>query len=78
MSVAEKLRLIPKSPDILVPRGPFMRAWQIAEDPELFNREVSAKWVLRNLPGKVKLGHSTVGFYRDDVLAFIASRRAVA
>lgn len=72
------LKLIPKSPEIPLPRGPFMRAWQIAEDPELFNGEVSTKWVLRNLPGKVKLGHSTCGWYRDDVLAFIASRRAVA
>lgn len=57
------------------PRGPLMRPEEIANDPELFNGTVSAKWVRANVPNKVKLGHSTVAFYKQDVLAFIASRR---
>lgn len=57
------------------PRGPLMRPEDIASDPELFNGTVSAKWVRSHCPNKVKLGHSTIAFYKQDVLAFIESRR---
>lgn len=67
-----------KSPAIPKPRGPFLRARVIAEDPTLFNKAVSPEWVLRNVPNKVKLGHSTVGWFRDDVEAFLESRRRSA
>lgn len=60
------------------PRGPFMRADAIARDVELFNGAVSARWVLRNVPGRVKLGHSTVGWFRSDVEQWIQSRKESA
>ena len=61
--------------DIPTPRGPFMRADAIAKDPTLFNGAVSPSWVRRNVPGKVKLGHSTCGWFRSDVEAFMESRK---
>lgn len=70
--------LMEKRKDVPLPRGPFMRAEAIAKDPTLFNGAVSAKWVLRNVPHKVSLGHSTKGWYRDDVEAFLASKRESA
>lgn len=73
-----RLKILPKVEGVPLPRGPFMRAWEVAADPELFNGKVGAVWVRRNVPNRVKIGHSTVGWYRNDVLAFIASRRAVA
>lgn len=72
---AGRLRIIERSEAVPLPRGPFMRAKKIAADPELFNNEVSPAWVLRNVPNRVKLGHSTVGWYRQDVEAWIASRK---
>lgn len=70
-----KLSLSEVSRNLPLPRGPLMKPDAVAQDPELFNGTVSAKWVRENVPNKVKLGHSTVAFYRDDVVAFIASRR---
>lgn len=67
------MKLVPKSGQIPLPRGPLMSPDAVAT--ELFGGIVSAKWVRANVPGKVVLGHSTVGFYRDDVLAFIESRK---
>lgn len=70
------MRLLTKDAlNLPAPRGPLLSPEVIAKDPELFNGRVSPKWVRANCPNKVKLGHSTVAFYRDDVLAFIASRR---
>jgi predicted DNA-binding transcriptional regulator AlpA len=34
---------------------------------------VSAAWVRRTVPGKIRLGHSTVRYYEHDVRAWIAS-----
>lgn len=70
------LRLAQKGAPIPPPRGPLMSSDAVAT--ELFGGIVSAKWVRSNVPNKVKLGHSTVGFYRDDVLAFIESRKESA
>ena len=36
---------------------------------------VSAAWVRRNVPHKVELGHSTVRWFKDDVLSWLESRR---
>ncbi len=35
----------------------------------------SDSWVRRNVPHKLKLGHSTVRWYEDDVLSWLESRR---
>ncbi len=58
------------------PRGPLMNARDVAS--QLFSGKVSSKWVKQNVPNRVKLGHSTVLWYRDDVLAFIEQQREVA
>lgn len=50
-----------------------MRADAIAR--ELFAGEVSAAWVLRRAPHRLKLGHSTVLFYREDIEEWIESMR---
>lgn len=63
---------------IPVPRGPFMRADAIARDVELFNNAVSPAWVRRNVPNRIKLGHSTVGWFRQDVEQWIQSRKESA
>lgn len=76
--MAERIRLLAKAADLPKPRGPLMDADAIARDQELFNGTVSAKWVRANVPHRVKLGHSTVRWYRDDVSEFIASRRESA
>ena len=36
---------------------------------------VSDAWVRRNVPHKVELGHSTVRWFKDDVLSWLESRR---
>ena len=36
---------------------------------------VSDSWVRRNMPHKVELGHSTVRWFKNDVLAWLESRR---
>jgi hypothetical protein len=71
-------RLMKRTQEIPKPRGPFMRADAIAKDPTLFNGAVSPRWVLRKVPHKVKLGHSTCGWFREDVEAFIEERRQSA
>lgn len=50
-----------------------MRADAIAR--ELFAGEVSSAWVLRHAPHRLKLGHSTVLFYRQDIEQWIESLR---
>ncbi len=55
-------------------RGRLLKAPQIAA--ELFHGTVSAAWVRRVVPGKLRLGHSTVCWYECDVLAWIAAQRA--
>lgn len=68
------MRLVPKVPSsIPKPRGPLMSAVDVAR--ECFDGKVSPKWVKEHVPHKVRLGHSTVLWYRDDVLAFIESQR---
>lgn len=74
--VAEPMRILKKGSAIPMPKGPLMSSDAVAT--ELFGGLVSAKWVRSNVPNKVKLGHSTVAFYRDDVLAFIESRKESA
>lgn len=72
------MKLLGDAEAIPLPRGPFLRAEAIAKDAELFNGAVSPAWVRRNVPGKVVLGHSTVGWYRNEVVSFIESRRRSA
>lgn len=54
-------------------RGPLMKPEAVAA--ELFGGHVTAQWVRRNVRPKVRLGHSTVLFYRRDVEAWIEARR---
>ena len=51
----------------------LMNAKQIAQ--EIFNRHVSPEWVRRNVPGKIRLGHSTVMWYERDVIDWIEGLR---
>jgi hypothetical protein len=66
------MRLEPKA-KVPVPRGPMMTASQVATD--LYSGQVDAEWVLANVPCRMKFGHRTVLFYRDDVLAHIEKVR---
>lgn len=64
---------------LIRPRGPMMSAEKIVRDyftdPDSGEAYVSAKWVRDTVPGKVRLSHNVVLWYRDDVLAWIASRQ---
>jgi hypothetical protein len=55
-------------------RGRLMTADQVAA--EIFQGQVSAQWVRRNVRPKVVLGHSTVMFYEADVRRWIELRRS--
>lgn len=57
------------------PRAParLLKAQEVAT--ELFHDAVSAAWVRRTVPHKIRLGHSTVVWWEYDVLDFIASQR---
>jgi hypothetical protein len=74
--VTERLRVVPKNPGVPLPRGPLLTAEQVAD--ECFSGTVKPKWVRENVPGKMTFGHSTVRWYRDDVLAYIESRKESA
>lgn len=71
-----RLAVIPKVGSVPLPRGPLMDAETVAS--ELFGGLVSPRWVRQNVTPKVRLGQRTVGFYRDDVLAFIERRKEAA
>lgn len=47
----------------------LMSAKQIAR--ELFSGNVTPEWVLKNVPGRRRLGHRTVLWVRSDVEAWI-------
>lgn len=63
-------------PPAPIDRGPMLDAETIAS--RFFTNAVSPKWVRRNVPHKVTLGHSTVRWYEADVVAFVESRRSAA
>lgn len=69
-SIAPPVDLTPP-PD----RGPLMTPLEVAVDPELFNGKVKPSWVRRNVRPIVRLGHSTVMLYREDVRRWIEGRR---
>ena len=71
-----RLKVVPKNPGVPLPRGPLMSAEEVAD--VCFSGTVRPKWVRENVPHKIQLGHSTVRWYRDDVLAYIESRRESA
>ncbi|UCG88820.1 MAG: hypothetical protein JSW71_09910 [Gemmatimonadota bacterium] len=52
-------------------RGRLLNAAEVAD----LIGGVSAAWVRRNVPYKVPLGHSTVRWFKDDVLSWLESRR---
>lgn len=64
------------SAELPKPRGPLMNAETVAR--ECFDSQVGAKWVKQNVPNKVRLGHSTVLWFRDDVLEWIQKRKESA
>jgi predicted DNA-binding transcriptional regulator AlpA len=64
---AEKHLAIP------LPRGRLMDARSVAA--ELFDGTVTEKWVREHVPGRIKLSHRTIRWYRDDVLRWIDERR---
>ena len=65
------MTVLPMYPPVEAPpdRGRFLTAAQVAAD--LLNGAVSAAWVRRRLPHKVRLGHSTVGWFEGDVKAYL-------
>lgn len=70
------MKLMAKGANVPLPRGPMMTAGEVAT--ELYSGKVKARWVLENVRPKIRVGHRTVLFYRDDVLAFIESQRESA
>ena len=55
------------------PGDPFMTARQIVQ--EFFpGAGISPNWVMRRVPGRVKLGHRTVVWRRSVVAAWLAQR----
>jgi len=75
------LHFVLRPPAVLAPavlavppdRGRLLTAAQVAA--ELFSGTVSAAWVRRTVPGKLRLGHSTVRYYEHDVRAWIAAQQ---
>jgi len=53
-----------------VDRGPLLSPEQVAE----LIGGVSAAWVRRTVPGKLRLGQRTMRWYRADVLGWIAAQ----
>jgi len=68
------LRIEKPTPAIPVPRGRMMDAQAVAT--ELFDGTVSETWVRKNVPGRVKLSHRTVRWFRDDVVRWLEQRRS--
>lgn len=60
-------------PVVSPPRGPMIDARTIAAD--LFGGTVSEAWVRANVPGRVKLSHRTIRWYRGDVERWINDQR---
>ena len=54
-------------------RGRLMDAKDIAE--QLFGGHVKAEWVRRYVPGKMTMGHRTVFWWEDEVIAWIDSTK---
>lgn len=50
-------------------KGRLMNASEIAE--EFFGGTRSPQWVRRNIPGKKTLGHSTVRWFREDIVQLL-------
>lgn len=73
MSSERRLQIVDKAQAVPIPRGPMMNAAQIAA--ELYSGQVDGPWVLANVPGRMKFGHRTVLWYRDDVIAHIEKVR---
>jgi hypothetical protein len=66
----------PQSPDSAPARGRLMLTKAVRS--EIFCDAVSGWWIRRNVaPTKrIKLGHSTVGWYEQDVREWVDERRA--
>ena len=58
-----------------VPRGRLLFVEDVRR--EVFNDRVSAWWVRRNVApaAKIRLGHSTVAWYEEDVWAWVNERK---
>lgn len=54
-------------------RGRLLKPKEVAE---MVGR--SESWVRRNVPHKIRLGHSTVKWYELDVLLWLEERRSLA
>ena len=55
-------------------RGPLLSPDQVAA----MIGGVSAAWVRRHVPNKIRLGQRTIRFYANDVRAYLESRRSAA
>lgn len=63
------------APETPPDRGPLITPDEAAAHPELFNDKVKGQWVRRNVRPLVRLGHSTVLVYFNDVRDWIEARR---
>lgn len=54
-------------------RGKVLDAREVSRD--VLRGKRSASWVRRNVPGKIRLGHSTVVWYEYDVLRWMEAQR---
>ncbi len=74
MSGRHSLRLAPRSAPLAPPpdRGRLLSAAQVAA--EVMGGHVSPLWVLRNVPGKVRLGHVKRAWWEYDVRRWLEQR----
>lgn len=72
------LEIVPRS-DFRPPRGPVVdAAWIVRHyhtDPDSGKPTRTEKWVRQTVPNKMRLGHSTVGWFQDDVVDYYEKMR---
>lgn len=56
-------------------RGPLLTAAQVAA--HIFSNTVSIAWVRRQVPHKIRLGHSTVRWFEQDVREWLDRQRGI-
>ncbi len=75
MTAGSNLRIARPSKPVDPPpdRGRLMNAYHVAE--QVYGGARGPKWVLRNVPGKMTMGHRTVMWWEYDVIAWIDSKK---
>lgn len=63
-----------KKQPTLPPNPRLLTADEVAE--QIFHGTVSSAWIRRTVPGKLRLGYTTVRWWKHEVLAWVDSQRA--